>query len=99
MTTKVISAVNEFIVDWRKGDFKLPKLAALDAEVVERALIEYYEQRKNYKGSIGQFILDKITGMSLFKIQQVDGNYVIIWSSQSAEQFEAIINEYYDNKS
>ncbi|MBP7704156.1 MAG: hypothetical protein KA105_02585 [Caulobacter sp.] len=32
-----VVAVNEFLSDWRKGDFELPKLAALDAQAIEEA--------------------------------------------------------------
>jgi hypothetical protein len=32
--------VREFIEDWRKGDFELPRLAELDAQHVETILHE-----------------------------------------------------------
>lgn len=40
MTTdnKLFVAAKEFIDDWRKGDFSLPRLAEIDAEAIEAAL-------------------------------------------------------------
>jgi hypothetical protein len=36
---KVFTHAGEFCKDWRKGDFKLPRLAALDAASLEEQLI------------------------------------------------------------
>ena len=38
-------AAVEFLGDWRKGDFDLPKLASCDAEALEVKVKEYSKQR------------------------------------------------------
>ncbi|MBB2959909.1 hypothetical protein [Methylobacterium sp. R2-1] len=40
-TERFVIAVREFLADWRKGDFLLPTLAALDAESIEAALEDW----------------------------------------------------------
>jgi hypothetical protein len=43
--------------------------------------------------SIGQRMLEKLTSTSLFRIERVGENHIIVWSSGSEEQLEAMVNE------
>lgn len=46
---RFIVAVKEFLQDWHKGDFELPRLAGLDAAAMESALVEYGKKLKEYE--------------------------------------------------
>lgn len=43
--------------------------------------------------SIGQRMLEKLTSTSLFRIERVGENHIIVWSSGAEEQLEAMVNE------
>lgn len=45
-SAKLFWAAKEFIDDWKKGDFSLSTLAALDAQSLDDALTVYAETRK-----------------------------------------------------
>lgn len=44
-------AAAELVRDWRKGDFRLPKLAQCDAEALEDACVEYSKAMEEFMKS------------------------------------------------
>ena len=65
------SAVREFLSDWRKGDFELPKIAQIDAKAMEESILKHLDFSLTYKDKHGRQSLCYVNVKSKRSVERI----------------------------